>query len=69
MLEKWRNKLNKGKFIGVMFMKLLKVFDSINQILLVAKLEAYAFSGIFLHVMKSYLKNYKQSVNINSNFS
>ena len=50
-------------------MKLLKVFDSINQILLVAKLEAYAFSGIFLHLMKSYLKNYKQSVNINSNFS
>ena len=39
MLEKWRNKLNKEKFIGVMFMKLLKVFDSINQILLVAKLE------------------------------
>ena len=37
MLEKWRNKLNKGKFIDVTFMKLLKVFDSINQILLVAK--------------------------------
>ena len=31
MLEKWRNKLNKGKFIGVMFMNLSKAFDSINH--------------------------------------
>ena len=40
MLAKCRNKLNKKKFIGVMFMNLSKAFDSINHNLLVEKLEA-----------------------------
>ena len=41
MLEKWRNTLDKVKFIGVMFMDLAKAFDSIHHNLLVAKLEVY----------------------------
>ena len=64
-LEKCRNKLGKGKFIGAMFRNLSKAFDLIKHNLLVAKLEAYGFSRISLQVMKVYLKNYKQRANIN----
>ena len=63
MLEKRRNKLDKGKFIGVMFMDLSKAFNSINHNLLVAKLVAYDFSRISPQLMRSYLKNRSQSVN------
>ena len=63
--EKCRNKLDKGKFIGVMFRNFLKAFDLMKHNLLVAKLEAYGFSRISLQLMKVYLKNYKQRANIN----
>ena len=63
--EKCRNKLDKGKFIGVMFRNFLKAFDLMKDNLLVAKLEAYGFSRISLQLMKVYLKNYKQRANIN----
>ena len=54
MIEKWRNKLDKGKFIGLMFIYLLKAFDSINRNLLIAKLRAYGFSRISLQLMRKY---------------
>ena len=68
-LEKWTNKLDKRKLMCVMFMNLSKAFDSINHNLLVAKLEAYGFSGTSLQLMRSYLKNCKQRVYVNSSFS
>ena len=69
MLEKWRNKLEKKKFIGVRFMDFSKAFDAVNHNLLVAKLVAYGFSRISLQLMRSYLKNRKQRVNVNRSFS
>ena len=50
-------------------MGLSKAFDTINHDLLLAKLKAYGFSINALDLMCSYLKNRKQSVQINSNFS
>ena len=67
-LEKWKNTLDKGKHVGAVFMNLSKAFDTINQDLLIAKLEAYRFSNNALLFMLSYLKNRSQRVSINSSF-
>ena len=47
-------------------MDLSKAFDAINNDILIAKLKAYGFS---LKLMKSYLKNRKEKVQINNKFS
>ena len=69
MLEKWRKALDKKEYICVLFMNLLKAFDTINHDLFLAKLHAYGFSKNALNLVCSYLKNRKQRVQINSNFS
>ena len=69
MLEKWKSALDKGENICVLFMDLSKAFDTINHDLLLAKLKAYGFSINALDLMCSYLKNRKQPVQINNNFS
>ena len=50
-------------------MELSKAFDTMDHDLLLAKLKAYGFSFNALDLMCSYLKNQKQSVKINNNFS
>ena len=50
-------------------MDLSKTFNTINHDLLIAKLKAYGFSKEALKLMKSYLKNQKQKVQINNKFS
>ena len=52
-----------------MFINLSRAFDSINHNLLVAKLEAYDFSGISLQLMRTYLENRKQELIAKSSFS
>ena len=52
-----------------LFMDLSKAFETINHDLLLAKLKAYGFSTNALDVMCSCLKNRKQSVQTNNNFS
>ena len=69
ILEKWKNGLDKGENICVLFMDLSKAFDTINHDLLLAELKAYEFSINALELMCSYLKNRRQSVQINNNFS
>ena len=69
MLEKWKKALDNKEYIGVLFIDLSKVFDTINHDLLLAKLHAYGFSINALNLMCSYLKNRKQRVQINNNFS
>ena len=57
MLEKWKNTLDKDKYVRAVFMNLSKLFDTINHDFLIAKLEPYEFSNNVLIFMLSYFKN------------
>ena len=50
-------------------MDLSRVFDTINHDLLLEKLKAYGFLLNAVKLMRSYLKNRKQQVQINNKFS
>ena len=69
MLEKCKNALDEAENVCVLFMDLSKAFDTINNNLSLAKLKAYLISINALDRMNSYLKNRRQSVQRNSNFS
>ena len=40
MLEKWKNALDKGEYVCVLFMDLSKVFDTINHDLFIGKIKS-----------------------------
>ena len=69
MLEKWKNVLDKGEYVCVLFTDRSKAFNAINHDPLLTKLRAYGFSSNALNLMCSYLKNRKQMTQINNNFS
>ena len=60
MLERWKQAIDKGEYISVMYMDPSKAFDTINHNLLLAKLKAYGFSRSALNLLYSYLKYMKQ---------
>ena len=68
MIEKWKHALDKGKKVGTIFMDLSKVFDTLNQNLLFAKLNAYGFSFNAIKFIQSYLSERFQRANLNINF-
>ena len=69
LLERWKKTLDKGGYIFAIFMDLSKALDTLNYILLIAKLGAYGFDAKALYYIKSYLDNRKQRVRVNNNFS
>ena len=62
MLELCKKTLDKGKSVAVIFMDLFKAFDALHRNLLIAKLEAYAFSKNSLKYIQSYLPNLLQKM-------
>ena len=69
MLELWTESLDKGDSGGAIFIDLSKAFDTLNHVLLIAKLEAYGFSENSLNYIQSYLRTRLQRTNVNLNFS
>ena len=55
MIENWKKQLDNGEKVGLIFMDLLKAFDTINHSLLLAKLRVYVFSDQALSLLQSYL--------------
>ena len=55
MIEKLKHALDKGKKVGTVFMDLSKVFDTLNNNLLLAKINAYGFSFNAIKFIQSYL--------------
>ena len=66
ILEKNRKALDKRENVCTIFMDLSNVFDSLTRDLLLAKQKAYRFSENTLNLMCSYLKDRRQSVQINN---
>ena len=69
LVDKLNKNLDNNKKIGILMMDLSKAFDCISHDLLIAKLNAYGFSKCSLKLIYSYLKERKQRVKINSDFS
>ena len=69
MLELMKEALDKGKYVGAIFMDLSKAFDTLNHDLLIAKLQVYRLFKDSLNYIQSYLHSCLQRANVNSDFS
>jgi retron-type reverse transcriptase len=66
LLEDWREALGKNQYIAAVLMDLSKAFDCLPHNILLDKLSAY---GVYPHsvaLLKSYLSNRKQQINVNN---
>ena len=69
MLEKSKTAVDNKETFGALLIDLSKAFDYLSHDLLLAKSNAYGFSFPTLRLIESYLSNWKQRTNINSEFS
>ena len=69
LIDKLNKSLDKKEKIGILMMDLSKAFDCISHDLLVAKLSDYKFDKCSLKLIYSYLKERKQRVKIDSEYS
>ena len=63
LIKKWKNCLDQKGYTGAVLVDLSKAFDTINQVLLIAKLHAYGFSKVSVKIILSYFSNRYQRVN------
>ncbi len=69
MIEDWKSALDKQKIIGVVTINLSKAFDTIPHLLLVEKMVNYCLSNCAIPMIKSYLKERHQRINIGNTMS
>ena len=65
MTEKWRNAIDSGKTVAVLFIDFRKAFDTVSHPILIKKLSACGISGELLEYLQSYLSDRKQYTVLN----
>lgn len=69
LIEKWRNALSTGNYVGTILFDLSKAFDTLPHDLIIAKLEAYGLSDKSLELIYDYLTCRKQRCKVGSTYS
>ena len=69
MLEKWKKAVDTKKVFGALLTDLSKAFDCLPHYLIIAKLNAYAFSLLALNLIQNYSAKRKQRTKINDSDS
>ena len=67
--NEWLRNMDAGLINGVLFLDLKKAFDTINDTILLSKLECYGIRGLSLLWFQSYLNNRKQICKVNNSLS
>ncbi|CAD6221090.1 GSCOCG00011604001-RA-CDS, partial [Cotesia congregata] len=68
-LTDWRKCLDKGMFIGVLFIDFARAFETISIKVLIKKLKTIGIGGLILKWFVSYLSNRRQRVKLDNIFS
>ena len=63
-LEDWTKSLDDGSDIDVIFYDFKKAFDTLSRNLLLHKLQSYGFGGKILTLIKDFLTDRKQEVEL-----
>ena len=69
LTEIWKNELDNGGVIGVLFIDFKKAFDSVCHDVLKRKLKNYGFEGKLFAMLENYLKDRRQYVVVNGKSS
>ena len=68
-IDKWNMEIDKGNYVGAVFVDLSKAFDVVNHTLLIDKLSSLGITGIENRWFQSYLNNRTQCVSLNGTIS
>ena len=69
MTDDWLEAMDKGHYMGLLFLDFRKAFDLIHHDILLKKLAVYGFSQSAIKWFKSYLTNRRQKVMLNGDLS
>ncbi len=69
LTEKWKQALDDGKVVGVIFIDLRKAFDAINHNILLKKLQGGGIYGNLYKIIENYLADREQYTEINGSAS
>ena len=69
LTETWKRYMEEGKVIGVILIDFQKAFDTVNHTILGYKLKAMGITGDLLALLKDYLSNRSQYVNVKGKHS